>query len=943
MSTSNQFNRWPACGGEAADLIRKLDADATPLGPQDQWPKALRNVIDLILPSSAEIVVLWGPDYLAFYNDAHARSLGDKHPGTMGLPVRLTAPEMWPEVAEGFESVRLGGETVSGRDVPFTIKRGAEVEQPCFDFSWSPVREEDGHIGGVLCVIAETTGRMRASQALADSEQTARERGEQLQMAQAAGGIGVFSLDIESDMLSASSEFCRIFGIPVCEVCPCAMVGRLRLDRHDRMSIRARLVEGMIPLDVEYPIRRANDGTVRWISRRGELVRDSAGKPVLMRGVVQDITARKQDQATLRQSEARFRVLARAMPDHVWTAAADGRIDWVSESMCTYLGLGAAELLGDGWRRTMHPEDLPRATREWNQALATRTAYENESRLRRHDGTWRWHLARIQPVEGSDALHTSVRWVGINTDIEDQKATQHRLAQSVAERTRDRDRLWQLSADIMLMADLRGRIVAVNPAWQALLGWSEAQLLGRPFLRLLHPGDVAPAVAELRRLRAGRTHSHIEHSRIENRVRHLDGSYRALSWTAVPDARLLHAVGRDVTALRESESRLRQSQKMDAIGQLTGGIAHDFNNLLQGITGPIELMRRRVALGRTEGLERYMDAAAQSARRAASLIQRLLAFSRRQTLDPKPMNVNELIDSMGELLHRTLGEQVRLRITPDAATGAAFGDAAQLESAILNLAINARDAMPHGGELRIGTSAVLLDEADAKRLDLAPGRYCTISVKDTGTGMSPEVLAKAFDPFFTTKPIGQGTGLGLSMVYGFAQQSRGLVQIQSQPDVGTRVTLYLPRANAGDPAAVANPPGAAPVPEGQGEVVLVVEDDPAVRLLVLDVLDGLGYRTLYVHDGPSALPILRSTACIDLLVSDVGLPGLNGRQVAEIARELRPELPVVFMTGYARHAKTRAEFLAPGMQMIAKPFEIDEFARIVQQALRGAPTPTRAA
>ncbi|MEJ8854078.1 PAS domain S-box protein [Variovorax robiniae] len=928
MSTSNQFNRWPACGGEAADLIRHLPADATPLGPQDQWPKALRNVIDLMLPSLAEIVVLWGPDYLAFYNDAHARSLGNKHPGTMGRPTSLNAPEMWPEVAEGFERVRLRGETISGRDMPFTIQRGVESEQSYFDFSWSPVREEDGHIGGVLCIMTETTELVRATQALAASEKKARERDEQLQMAQAAGGIGGFSLDIQSNTMSVSSEFCRIFGVPECEVHPCNAFGRLRLDPHDRMTTRAGLVAGMAPLDVEYPIRRANDGAVRWISRRAELVRDSEGKPVLMRGVVQDITQRKQADARLRQSEARFRVLARAMPDHVWTATADGRIDWVSESMCTFVGLGQAELLGDGWRRTMHPEDLPRATQAWSQALANRTAYENEARLRRHDGAWRWHRARVQPVEGSDALRTSVRWIGINTDIEDQKAAQHRLAQRVVERTRDRDRLWQLSADIMLMADVRGRILAVNPAWQALLGWSEAQLLGMRAMRLLHPGDVAPTVAELRRLQGGQMHS-----RIENRVRHVDGSYRTVSWTAVPDAQLLHAVGRDVTALRESEARLRQSQKMDAIGQLTGGIAHDFNNLLQGITGPIELMRRRMALGRTEGMERYMDAAAQSARRAASLIQRLLAFSRRQTLDPKPMNVNERIASMGELLRRTLGEQVRLSITPGAATGAAFGDAAQLESAILNLAINARDAMPEGGELRIGTSAVLFDQAQAQQLDLSPGRYCAISVADSGTGMTPEVLAKAFDPFFTTKPIGQGTGLGLSMVYGFAQQSRGLVQIQSQPGAGTTVTLYLPRAHADESASPAGPIGAPPLPQGQGEVVLVVEDDPSVRLLVLDVLDGLGYRTLYVHDGASAILILRSTARIDLLVTDVGLPGINGRQVAEIARGLRPDLPVVFMTGYAEHASTRAEFLAPGMQMISKPFEIDDFARLVQQAI----------
>jgi len=931
MTKDDRSARWPDCSGETAALIRNFGPHSSPLGPPDHWPRALRNAVDLILRSAAQMCIFWGPDYIGLYNDAYARTMGEKHPANLGRSGADFSPEVWSGLLPMFERSRLQNETISARDSAFTVFRDGALRELYFDFSWSPLLDDDGTVGGLLCIVTETTERVRAMRALAASERKERDSREQLQMAQAAGGIGVFSLDIALDVLTVSSEYCRIFGLPLRDSMPLAWVERLRVSQDARLSTRATRVAGTAPLNVEYQIRRASDGALRWISRRGDLVRDGEGKPILMRGVVQDITDSKLSDATLRESEARFRALAREMPNQVWTATADGRLDWVSESMSAYSGLSHADLLGEGWSRIVHPEDLPRVSELWAQALASGTAYVNEGRLRRHDGAWRWHLGRAQPVKGSDEPGAAARWIGINTDIDDQKAAQHRLAQRVVERTRDRDRLWQLSADVMLMIDIRARIVAVNPAWQALLGWSEAQLLGKPFLRLLHPADVAPAIAELRRLKAGPMHS-----RIENRVRHRDGSYRTLSWTAVPDERLLHAVGRDVTALRESEARLRQSQKMDAIGQLTGGIAHDFNNLLQGITGPIELMRRRVALGHSEGLERYMDAATQSARRAASLIQRLLAFSRRQTLDPKPMNVSELIGSMDELLRRTLGEQVRLCIAPDPATGAAFGDAAQLESAILNLAINARDAMPQGGELRIATSAVLLDEGAAQRLDLSPGRYCTISVADTGAGMTPEVLARAFDPFFTTKAIGQGTGLGLSMVYGFAQQSHGLVRIQSQPGIGTTVTLYLPRALEDQATATANPPGAAPIPQGQGEVVLVVEDDPAVRLLVLDVLDGLGYRTLYVHDGASAIPILQSGARIDLLVSDVGLPGINGRQVAEIARGTRPDLPVVFMTGYAEHMRTRAEFLAPGMQMIPKPFDIDDFARLVQQTLRGA-------
>ncbi|MDM0115400.1 PAS domain S-box protein [Variovorax sp. J22R133] len=932
MSNDDPVACWPACGGEIAGLIRNFGPDSTPLGPPDRWPRALRNAVDLILRSAAQMSVFWGPDYLCLYNDAYAQTMGEKHPATLGRQAARLSPEVWSDLLPMFERVRVQGETISARDSAFTLFRDGALQELYFDFSWSPLLDDDGSIGGMFCTVTETSERVHAMRALAASERKERDSREQLQMAQAAGGIGVFTLDVESDAMSVSGEFCRIFGVPVREVYPYAELEQLRTTRNDRMSTRDSRVNGTAPLEVEYQIRRADDGAVRWIARRAEMVRNESGKTVLIRGVVQDITADKHAEATLRQSEARFRALAREMPGQVWTADVDGLMDWASESLCAYTGLDMAELMGEGWTRIMHPEEMARVGQLWAHALATGNAYVNEVRLRRHDGAWRWHLARAQPLQGGDDTGSALRWVGINTDIDDQKTAHDRLAQSVVERTRDRDRLWQLSSDVMLMVDMSGRIVAVNPAWQALLGWSEAQLLGSRFVSLLHPDDVGPTVAEFRRLRGGQLQSGIE-----NRVRHQDGGYRTLSWTAVPDERLMHAVGRDVTALRESEARLRQSQRMEAIGQLTGGIAHDFNNLLLGITGPIELIRRGIAQGRYDGLDRYMGVAWQSAQRATSLIQRLLAFSRQQTLDPRPTDVNELIGSMGELLHRTLGEHVRLALSLDAGVGAAFGDGAQLESAILNLAINARDAMPHGGELRIRTSAMYFDEALASQHELAPGHYCAISVTDTGSGMSPEVLAKVFEPFFTTKPTGRGTGLGLSMVYGFAQQSHGQVLIQSELGAGTTVTLHVPRARVDDSPAMARTSSAPALPLGKGEVVLVVEDDPSVRLLVLDVLDSLRYRTMHVHDGTSAIPILESTARIDLLVSDVGLPGINGRKVAEIARRSRPALPVVFMTGYAEHVRTRAEFLGPGMRMIAKPFAIDDFAQLVQQAMGSHP------
>ncbi len=384
-----------------------------------------------------------------------------------------------------------------------------------------------------------------------------------------------------------------------------------------------------------------------------------------------------------------------------------------------------------------------------------------------------------------------------------------------------------------------------------------------------------------------------------------------------------------------AEEQLRQSQKMEAVGQLTGGIAHDFNNMLTGIIGSLDIVKRRLASGKTADLERFMDAAAPSAQRAAALTHRLLAFSRRQTLDPRPIDVNVLVKSLEELLTRTIGEQIELDVALKPELVLAKADANQLESALLNLAINARDAMPKGGKLIIETTDAQLDPNYVKRHDgLQPGRYILVAVSDTGVGMSAEVLQKAVDPFFTTKPLGQGTGLGLSMVYGFAKQSGGHIRIHSHPGQGTSVKLYLPMAEAPPLDMAASV--ALETAYGAGETVLVVEDDPAVRLLVLEVLEELGYQSEAAVDAKAAIPILESERRIDLMVSDVGLPGLNGRQLAEIARQHRPALPVLFITGYAENATVRSGFLGPNMEMIAKPFALDLLARKIRSMTQHA-------
>ncbi|MEG3124238.1 ATP-binding protein [Sphingomonas sp. GB1N7] len=391
------------------------------------------------------------------------------------------------------------------------------------------------------------------------------------------------------------------------------------------------------------------------------------------------------------------------------------------------------------------------------------------------------------------------------------------------------------------------------------------------------------------------------------------------------------ALETEMANLAKAEEALRQSQKMEAVGQLTGGIAHDFNNMLTGVIGGLDILKRRIASGRLDDLDRFMDAASTSAQRAASLTARLLAFSRRQSLDARPLDVNALTASIEELLTRTTSENIALKIIPGAGSPHAVADPNQLENALLNLAINARDAMPEGGLLTVEINIVELDEAyAAAKPDIAAGRYVVIAVSDTGVGMPPEIIDKVFEPFFTTKPIGEGTGLGLSMVYGFARQSGGQVRIHSRPGEGTSVKLYLP---ATDRAAESKMDAAVVVAEGQGQTVLVVEDDASVRLLVRDVLQELGYNPIEAGDAAQAIPILRSSRSIDLMVLDVGLPGMNGRQLADVAREHRPNLPILFVTGYAENAAIRAGFLGTNMSMITKPFALDALAAKIDEMM----------
>jgi len=390
-----------------------------------------------------------------------------------------------------------------------------------------------------------------------------------------------------------------------------------------------------------------------------------------------------------------------------------------------------------------------------------------------------------------------------------------------------------------------------------------------------------------------------------------------------------------MTERERVEASLRQSQKMEAVGQLTGGLAHDFNNLLTGICGSLELTRARLSQGKADSVDRYITTAQEAVKRAAALTHRLLAFSRRQALEPKPTNVNRLVTGMEELIRRTVGPSIHVEVVGAGGLWSTLVDSNQLENALLNLCLNARDAMPQGGRLTIETANRWLDARGARDLDIAPGQYISLCVTDTGTGMEADVAAHAFDPFFTTKPLGQGTGLGLSMIYGFARQSGGQIRIYSEVGKGTTMCLYLPR-HYDDPSFN----DAADFPEaseslGDGEIVLVIDDEPSIRMLITDVLSDTGYSVLEASDGPAGLRVLQSAARIDLLITDVGLPGgMNGRQVADAARTLRPDLKVLFITGYAENALMGNGHLEKGMHVLAKPFEVERLAIKIRELVK---------
>ena len=499
----------------------------------------------------------------------------------------------------------------------------------------------------------------------------------------------------------------------------------------------------------------------------------------------------------------------------------------------------------------------------------------------------------------------------------------------------ERERLFTMTRDLFGVATFDGAFISINPSWSRCLDRPPDELVSRPFADIIHPDDLAVTAEVVAALQRGEpVHQFFV------RLLRADGTPVSFAWSAVPDdnpgSNIFYTVGRDITEEQRREDMLRQAQKMEAVGQLTGGLAHDFNNLLAGITGSLELIQMRLRQGRTNEVDKFVMAADGATKRAAALTHRLLAFSRRQTLAPQPVDVKKLVSSMEELIARTVGPSISVEAINAAGLWLTLIDPNQLESAILNLCINARDAMPDGGKITIETANRWLDHRTAKERGLEPGQYVSLCVSDTGTGMTPSVAAQAFDPFFTTKPIGMGAGLGLSMIYGFAKQSGGSVHIYTELGKGSLICIYLPRhlGETMSPEAQAAPVS---IPRAEdGETVLVIDDEPTVRMLVTEVLSDLGYTAIEAGDGISGLRVLNSTARVDLLVTDVGLPGgMNGRQVADAARLARPDLKVLFITGFAENAVLNHGHLDPGMHVLTKPFALETLASRIRGLIAG--------
>ncbi len=867
--TPQQALQFLQAGGELGALISRFDWSRTAIGPLSQWPAYLQAATSLMLRSKVPIVMLWGEPGVMIYNDAYATFAGARHPQLLGSNVR----EGWPEVAafnDHVMAVGLAGGTLSYQDQELTLHRLGSPEQVWMNLDYSPLADESGKPVGVMALVVETSAKVQAERELRSERENFARLFEQAPSFMALLTGPQHRIQLANPSYLKLVGHRKLIGMTVAEALPdAAAQGYVELLDGVYASGVAYSAHG-----AKYALQLSPDGPVtdRYV--------DFVYQPVIgASGEVTGIFVEGVDVSPRFEAERRTAALARLAEE------------FLNLSGAAALGFAASQLLGD-------------------MLNVSRVGYGTIDPVQET-----LHVVRDWTAQGVESLAGVVKLREYGSFIDSLKRDEFINIADVRLDPRTRDAASALEARsarsfVNVPVVERGSLVAVLYVNHCEAShWSAEDL---DFIREV----------------ARRTRSAIERSRVDAALRQSEAALREANET------LEAKVQNRTKELLDVEAKFRQSQKMEAIGQLTGGIAHDFNNLLAGISGSFQVLQKRLSMGRLDDVDRYIGIGRDSVRRAAALTHRLLAFSRRQTLDAKPTDVNRLIGGLEEMIRRTVGPSVSVEVVGAGGLWMTQVDGPQLENALLNLCINGRDAMmPHGGRLTIETANKWLDERAAAERDLPAGQYISVCVTDTGSGMTPEVISRAFDPFFTTKPMGQGTGLGLSMVYGFVRQSGGQVRIYSELGTGTTMCMYLPRlfGDAKDAGQMEEPGACEPA---DGESVLLIEDEEAIRTVVTEELQELGYRVLTAVDGPSGLNILRSDTRIDLLLTDVGLPGgLNGRQVADAARVNRPDLRVLFITGYAENAAVGNGLLGPGMELITKPFDLTVLANRVRSIL----------
>ncbi|MEP9402203.1 ATP-binding protein [Sphingomonas silueang] len=853
--------------------IAARDWSRTPLGPIDAWPVSLRALLAMMLACPTPMFLAWGPDLHCFYNDAYRPILGHRVDKALGERFDVVWANIWDELVPLVERTLAGGSFVA-TDMKLDLQRTGEPEESWWSFTYSPAFDDAGRIAGLFCVTGETTSRV-----VAERERAAAD--ERLQQALSAGrNIGAWDWDVQADIIRADARFALLYGVDPQVAADGASIDVFFGGIHpDDLPAAQRLIEGAMDPSgdgtflAEYRLLDA-EGRVRWVSAQGRCVFDDDGRPVRFPGVSYDIDDRKQAElAAIAARDERDFVLALSARQR---AASDPAaiMRFTAQALGERLGINRVAFARIGGHQVRYGAG-------WNDgALPTLSGSHSFDRFGRVNVQ---KLRGGHPIVSHDFSH--------DPDFEPELVANY-------------------TARAGLCVPLRhdGRVEAVL-------------ILNHATPRRWLPGEVAlvTEIAEITWVAVQRADALVK---LEAKVGRQGAQLERVA-TELHDA---------ASARAAAETQVRQLQKMEAVGQLTGGIAHDFNNMLAVVIGGLDMIGRRLARGNHD-IQRYVDAAKDGADRAAALTRRLLAFSRQSPLSPEPVEGNRLIADLTDLLARTLGERIAVETVLGAGLWRAEADRGQLENAIVNLAVNARDAMEDGGKLTIETANAHIGDDYAREAEMAAGQYVMIAVSDTGCGMAPEVLAKAFDPFFTTKPVGRGTGLGLSQVFGFVRQSRGHVRIYSEPGVGTTVRLYLPRFYGETPTP--GPRGLPPEVRGghPGETILVVEDETRVRAFSVEVLRDLGYTVAHAPDGPAALALIERGLVPTLLFTDVVMPGMTGRELADRAIALLGELKVLYTTGYTRNAVVHNGVLDPGTRLLSKPFRVDELARKVREAL----------